>query len=151
MSETEHPNTYSVLKTEGPTASTELSNGIQYRDRERGVTKLQISTSISGELTLPTQASVYYIDGEHDSIDILRVWLDANTHIRDENSDHILHRAFCSIGSDWKDASNELLDPDYSYISGGDGTHETGGECPLCGDEYTRYLSDHLPCGGSDE
>jgi hypothetical protein len=91
---------------------------------------------------------VYYVDGKHDPETVIRAWMDANPKTVASISDWALHQRIAAYGDEWRAASRSVLAPfDREFHGGG---HETGGSCPLCGEEHARSLAHHLPCDSGD-
>lgn len=147
---TDHTAAYTELKENGPAANAGLQSTVKRGDRENGVLKFSLRTSNAANLSLPRQTVIFYINKIHTPKDVLDAWVAENHHIVDANTGLQLHRPISRRGDSWRDASKDVFNPDLD-AGGGGGAWSPGGECPMCGEGYGRYLSDHLPCGGDDE
>lgn len=88
---------------------------------------------------------VYYLYGVHEPREIIKEWLEANEWSAQHTSNLALHARFCSHGSEFCDASYEILGP---FEPAADDLHNPPAitQCPLCGASLDgQALARHLP------
>lgn len=138
------PADYEQLLKGGPQ---HLKNGTTLASRRYGVAKFDLSGARGGTLRGGgTTQTVYYIPSEHDPKAVIEEWLTINGTARENLPDIALHQRISAYGSEWKEASRELLD-DLSHPSQrkGESKDYNGTRCPNCGKPF-RKLPSHLPC-----
>lgn len=144
---------YTHLANCGPTPSYDIPYQPSFEQRQDGVSSFRLPHSGGGDSESGgRQTSVYYIDHKHSPGPIIQSWIDANPHMADSLSDWSIHHRLSQLGDEWREASREIFGP-FEHLSENGGSDNSGGECPMCGEKYTRFLRDHLPCDGgfSDE
>jgi len=139
---------WSYLSNHGPATTDELPGYVNITPelRSDGVQKFAPKAHTrTGEIAGMIRYSVYYIDGKHDPETVIKTWLDVNEGALEPVSDWAIHQSISDAGSDFKEASYELLGPFEAMSDRGGNTGYRGGTCDLCGDEYDGYYPDHLP------
>jgi hypothetical protein len=134
----------------GPCSSPDLPNHPRVNDRRDGVRKLNIGNSNLGDHLQGggRKTPVYYIEGEHDERTVVETWVDNNQKVVEEVSAKALN---WRCPKEFRPALKDVLDIEFSKPEG-HGEWERGGTCPMCGEDYSRQLPDHLPdCGGSED
>lgn len=141
---------YEYLKEHGPSTSDELPHQPKYTDRRRGLVSFRLTGAGTGGSTTSgigsNQYSVYYILDMHAVDDVVEKWMETNPQSVENTPAHALWAKTRRRGKEWGDAIRELLDEDPCSDMGGDTGGERGGTCPLCGEEYSDVLPNHLPC-----
>ena len=130
--------TYHTLSEEGPQPIENLS--VTISDREQGV------WVFNPEPTMHCRG-VAYLPESHDTETVLRMWLDLNDFPADGGpSNWELHNEIADHDDNFRDIATEILGPFERHENTADRTPDTGGECPICGEEYSGHLPAHFPC-----
>lgn len=137
-----------MILEQGPIRSSDLPRSVSQIDRENGIRKFKLHNSHKGSsLSIGKQEPVYYHDEYHDCEAVIQAWAVANEHAVESVTNWSLHHRISSKGEEWKAASRDVFGP-FEAMQESGGEANMGGTCDLCGDDYDRYLRDHLPCDG---
>ena len=133
------------LRKEGPKYVD--PDAITVKMRRDNISKFNPSSSNKGSSMSGggTMKPVYYIRHDHSPKQIINSWMEMNKEGLKSITKWALHQRISSYGEKFKQASKEVNGPFESLEERG-GDYDTGGECPLCGDEYKSSLAYHLPC-----
>jgi len=134
---------YQSFETDGPQIFDRTDTLTQLRQKY-GVRKFNPPSSGrgSGMGGLGRTEPVYYREQVNDPSEIVQTWLDNN----DVSliSTWSLHHRIARCGSEFKQASREILGPfSVGGDNGGDGSIDMD-DCPLCGDGLSGDLAGHL-------
>jgi hypothetical protein len=138
-------NAWVYLANNGPTPTNELPNKPTVTDRQDGVQKFNIqagATHGGGFSGGGQKSGIYYIREKHSKKAVIEAWLEANEKTVKQNNSWSLHQA---CPESFRPALKDVIDVTQPERENIGGAHEKGGECPACGQEYTRQLPDHLP------
>lgn len=127
-----------MLVNRGPLPASDFDGGLSSYIKQDGATTFKVSTK--------NETSVVYIDGKHSPKAVVQTWVDLNQSEVDRLGKWATFSRIRRHGSEWANVARDVLGP-FDRNHGG-GEHTAGGTCPICGDEYTNNLPDHLPCDG---
>lgn len=144
---------YNSLLNNGPQTKDELGSHPNTTLRQDGVWRLNPLASrgsrTPGTVGLGTKA-VYYIKDKHTPKTVIRKWLDVNEISDHPISNRTIHRRIAKHSEDFRQPSYEILGPFEARVSSETLSKASKegrqGECPLCGENYTAGLPNHLPC-----
>jgi hypothetical protein len=137
------PDFYTKLLNEGPQ---QINIGkVTPEMRRDGVAKFRPNCNGKGStLSGGSSKPVCYIVDKHSPKEVIKSWLSANENLRENLSDWSLHMRISDYGSEWKEASNEILEPGKSRKNNQNGGRPNKSTCPFCGREFTTDLPIHL-------
>ena len=146
----EYDSVYSHLVNRGPATLQDLPRKPTQSEKEDGVRRFKLSNSVTGSTQAPGGRTkpVYYIRPRHSPKSVLETWRDANPSAIESLSRWSIHQRVANQEG-WTEASAEVFGPFHHSRATG-GPKEKGGDCPLCDEEYSGDLRNHLPCGGGD-
>lgn len=144
---------YAQLANHGPQTNAELGGSPNTNLRQDGVWSFRPNharnSHPSGTVGGGTMA-VYYIKCKHSPETVIRKWLDVNDIEDQPIPNRTIHRRIAKHDEAFREPSQEILgpfEPRGNHENHGEAVKEgQKGECPLCGEDYTRGLARHLPC-----
>lgn len=149
---------YNSLLNNGPQTKAELGCTPNTTLRQDGVWSFRpyhARNSHSPGTVGSGTVAVYYIKGKHSPKSVIRKWLDVNDIKEQPIPNRTIHRRISKHDEAFRESSYEILGPFETRADGeelGEAVKEgQQGECPLCGENYTRGLAKHLPCDNDTE
>lgn len=141
---------YQYLIEHGPCTGRELptKSGSSPTTRENGmrVFKLPAGQGTRENAMGTNQAGVYYLDGRHAPVSVLRKWVDANESSVEHSPAWGLHQSVCRQYPEFKQASREVFGPfEAVQDSGSNESGKTDKPCPFCGDDDIDSFPRHRP------
>lgn len=137
-----------ALRENGP-MGTDRCPHIKLEDREQGVSRVKWRVGGPGVIQSSGSSnyrSVAYLRDEHSKREVVEKWLLVNHETVKRNDKHALYRSLLSnAGREWKDAlAGVWEDRGWPKIHDNHQPGEnSGGTCPLCGEDYTRDFPYH--------